>query len=186
MPFLPEDPEAAAAAGAKLYEVKSGDYYDQYKEHECPILILEYPSSDTEVEITLPSKTAFWQVMPYKYNELITMNGNTIYDTSGMLFDNEITDKVRIRMSEDVALMKDEIEAGSKDSPAGLKVLFHKNMSTMNPMFVIFCRMNPASTTVDWTNAWNQTADLTVQSGCNMFTINSGEWTGATGTWSVY
>ena len=138
------DPEAAAAAGAKLYEVKSGDYYDQYKEHECPILILEYPSSDTEVEITLPSKTAFWQVMPYKYNELITMNGNTIYDTSGMLFDNEITDKVRIRMSEDVALMKDEIEAGSKDSPAGLKVLFHKNMSTMNPMFVIFCRMNPA------------------------------------------
>ena len=51
---------------------------------------------------------------------------------------------------------------------------------------VIFCRMNPASTTVDWSNAWNQTADLTVQSGCNCFTVNSGQWTGATGTWSTY
>ena len=51
---------------------------------------------------------------------------------------------------------------------------------------VIFCRNDPAKTSVDWSSAWNQTADLTVQSGCNYFTINSGEWTGATGTWSVY
>lgn len=135
------DAAAAEAAGAKLYEVKSGDYYDQYKENECPILILEYPSAETEVEIQLPEKTAYWQVMPYVYNELITVNGNTIYDTSGLLFDSEITDKVRIRMSEDVASMKDEIETGSADRPAGLKVMFHKNMGTMQPMFVIFCRM---------------------------------------------
>ena len=51
---------------------------------------------------------------------------------------------------------------------------------------VIFCRNDPAKTAVDWSSAWNQTADLTVQSGCNCFTINSGEWTGATGTWSTY
>ena len=51
---------------------------------------------------------------------------------------------------------------------------------------VIFCRMDPAKTAVDWASAWNQTADLTVQSGCNKFTVNSGEWTGANGTWSTY
>ena len=51
---------------------------------------------------------------------------------------------------------------------------------------VIFCRMNPASTACDWSNVWNQTADLTVPSGNNCFTVNSGEWTGATGTWSTY
>ena len=136
------DPEAAAAAGAKLYQVRSGVYFDQYKENECPILILEYSSVDTEVEITLPSKTAFWQVMPYKYRDFITMNGNTMVDTEGMLFDSEITDKVRIHMSEDVALNKADIESNSKDSPAGLKVLFHKNMGTASPFVVIFCRLN--------------------------------------------
>ena len=51
---------------------------------------------------------------------------------------------------------------------------------------VIFCRNDPAKTAVDWSSAWNQTADLTVQSGCNKFTVNSGEWTGANGTWSTY
>ena len=51
---------------------------------------------------------------------------------------------------------------------------------------VIFCRMDPAKTAVDWSSAWNQTADLTVQSGTNMFKVNSGEWTGANGSWSVY
>lgn len=136
------DPEAAAAAGAKLYQVRSGVYFDQYKENECPILILEYSSVDTDVEISLPSKTAFWQVMPYKYRDFITMNGNTMVDTEGMLFDSEITDKVRIHMSEDVALNKADIESNSKDSPAGLKVLFHKDMGTASPFVVIFCRLN--------------------------------------------
>ena len=51
---------------------------------------------------------------------------------------------------------------------------------------VIFCRMSSTSTTCDWSNVWNQTADLTVPSGCNLFTINAGEWTGATGSWSTY
>ena len=51
---------------------------------------------------------------------------------------------------------------------------------------VIFCRNDPAKTAVDWSSAWNQTADLTVQSGCNCFAVNSGEWTGANGTWSTY
>lgn len=51
---------------------------------------------------------------------------------------------------------------------------------------VIFCRNNPDNTDVDWSSVWNKTADLEVQSGCNYFTINSGEWSGASGTWSTY
>ena len=51
---------------------------------------------------------------------------------------------------------------------------------------VIFCRNDPAKTTVAWGSVWNQTADLTVQSGTNCFAVNSGEWAGANGTWSTY
>ena len=54
---------------------------------------------------------------------------------------------------------------------------------------VIFCRMNPASTSLSWTNKWNQTADLTLSDSKNCFTMNSAtQWysTGATGTWSKY
>ena len=51
---------------------------------------------------------------------------------------------------------------------------------------MIFCRNDPAKTAVAWDSVWNQTVDLTVQSGCNYFTVGSGQWTGATGTWSTY
>ncbi len=51
---------------------------------------------------------------------------------------------------------------------------------------VIFVRMYASSSTVSWDNAWNQTADLTIPSGKNCFTVNSGEWDGANGTWSTY
>ena len=53
---------------------------------------------------------------------------------------------------------------------------------------VIFCRMNPASQTLSWTNKWNQTADLTLSAGKNCFTMNNAtQWNEkATGTWSSY
>ena len=53
---------------------------------------------------------------------------------------------------------------------------------------VIFCRMDPASQTMSWTNKWNQTADLTLTAGKNCFTMNNAtQWnTEATGTWSSY
>lgn len=53
---------------------------------------------------------------------------------------------------------------------------------------VIFCRMDPSNTTNDWIPGimWNQTADLTIPSDSNHFTVNDGEWDKATGTWSVY
>lgn len=41
---------------------------------------------------------------------------------------------------------------------------------------VIFCRMNPDTTTNDWSNKWNQTADLTYDGKNNLFTINDDSW----------
>ena len=52
---------------------------------------------------------------------------------------------------------------------------------------LIFCRMNPSTTTNNWDNKWNQTGDLSVKdfnSGKNLFTVKSGSWDGATTTWS--
>ena len=46
---------------------------------------------------------------------------------------------------------------------------------------VIFCRMNPSSTTNNWNNKWNQTSDLSVQDGIGKKYVitgwdNSGHW----------
>lgn len=128
------DPEAAAAAGAKLYELKSGPYYDQYKEVGCPILLLEYDSVDTVAEIKVPSKIKWFQVMQYSYSNYITVNDLTIYETSGIM--NKETDVVKIKMLEEVSTKKTEIENNK-----GVKVLLHKNMSTQDPTLVIFCRL---------------------------------------------
>lgn len=134
------DPDAAAAAGAKIYELKSGVYFDQYQENGCPVLLLEYTSVDTEVELTLPSKIGFWYVMPYVYNEYIVLNDETIYETSGIL--GKSVDKVRIRMTEEVYTNRKEINTDSKDKPAGLKITLHKDPYTQNTSMVIFCRLN--------------------------------------------
>ena len=51
---------------------------------------------------------------------------------------------------------------------------------------VIFCRMNPSSSTNDWNNKWNQTGDLTIPTdGKNLFTVPNGAWDGSTSTWST-
>ena len=50
---------------------------------------------------------------------------------------------------------------------------------------VIFCRMNPSTTTNNWNNKWNQTGDLTIPTdGRNLFTVPNGSWDGSTTTWS--
>ena len=54
---------------------------------------------------------------------------------------------------------------------------------------VIFCRMNPDNSVNSWASdsKWNQTADLTVPSDKNLFTLteDSSNWNG-NGTWGVY
>ncbi len=51
---------------------------------------------------------------------------------------------------------------------------------------VIFCRMNPANTTNNWDNKWNQTGDLTIPSGKNYYQKTKTTWDGDTsGTWST-
>ena len=52
---------------------------------------------------------------------------------------------------------------------------------------VIFCRMSPTATANNWTNKWNQTADLTVPTdGTNCYTVKEGTWDSGGGTWSTY
>ena len=52
---------------------------------------------------------------------------------------------------------------------------------------VIFCRMNPGAAANNWTNKWNQTADLTIPtSGANHYTVKEGTWDKGGGTWSTY
>lgn len=51
---------------------------------------------------------------------------------------------------------------------------------------IIFCRMNPSTTTNNWNNKWDQTNDLSVPTdGKNLFTVAAGAWNNASGTWSV-
>lgn len=51
---------------------------------------------------------------------------------------------------------------------------------------VIFCRMNPASTSNSWDNKWNQTSDLTYDGVNNHYTVGSGAWDKGNGSWSKY
>ena len=51
---------------------------------------------------------------------------------------------------------------------------------------VIFCRMNPSTTSNSWDNKWNQTADLVIPTdGTNLYIIAEGAWDKGQGTWSV-
>ena len=52
--------------------------------------------------------------------------------------------------------------------------------------FVIFCRMNGATTENNWTNRWNQTDDLFPPEGTNCFSVEEGTWDHGGGTWSWY
>ena len=50
---------------------------------------------------------------------------------------------------------------------------------------VIFCRMNPSTTSNNWNNKWDQTKDLVVPTdGNNLYTVAEGAWNNADGTWS--
>ncbi|MBQ7856326.1 MAG: starch-binding protein [Alistipes sp.] len=51
---------------------------------------------------------------------------------------------------------------------------------------VIFCRMDPGTTTNGWDTKWNQTSDLTVPTdGKNLYTVADGSWDKGGGTWST-
>ncbi len=51
---------------------------------------------------------------------------------------------------------------------------------------LIFCRMNNASSTLGWSNVWNQTNDLTFDGTKNLYTVSSGAWSNGAGTWSAF
>lgn len=129
------DPSAAETAGATMYKVSSGPYYEQYKEVGCPILMLEYTSVDTQLEITLPSAVSWFQVMPYTYSDYVTVNDMLISETSGIMGASATV--VKVKMMQEVASEKAAIEKNN-----GVKLLLHKDMSTQDPTLVVFCRLN--------------------------------------------
>ena len=50
---------------------------------------------------------------------------------------------------------------------------------------VIFCRMNPSSSSLGWGSKWHQTVDLTIPTnGNNLYTVKEGTWEKGGGTWS--
>ena len=51
---------------------------------------------------------------------------------------------------------------------------------------VIFCRMNPSTSTNNWNNKWNQTSDLTFDGTKNHYTVKNGTWDKGGGTWSIW
>jgi len=52
---------------------------------------------------------------------------------------------------------------------------------------VIFCRMNPSATALDWDSKWDQSQDLTWPGGTsNCWAPASGQWNNASGSWSTY
>ena len=52
---------------------------------------------------------------------------------------------------------------------------------------IIFVRMNPDTAANDWSNKWNQTADLTVPTdGNNCYAVADGTWDNGGGEWSFY
>ena len=48
---------------------------------------------------------------------------------------------------------------------------------------VIFCRMNPSQKENSWGNKWDQTADLTIDTEKNFYTVSEGVWSKGEGTW---
>ena len=51
---------------------------------------------------------------------------------------------------------------------------------------LIFCRMNPNTSTNNWGNKWNQTGDLVLSnSDSNLYTVAEGAWDKGEGTWTI-
>ncbi|MBR2935805.1 MAG: starch-binding protein [Paludibacteraceae bacterium] len=64
--------------------------------------------------------------------------------------------------------------------------LYKAVVPTGNWTNVIFCRMNPGTTTNNWTNKWDQTNDLSYDGTNNHYTVKEGTWNKGGGTWSKY
>lgn len=134
-----KDAAAAKAAGARMYVCKSGPYYEQYKSSGCPVLILEYKSLDTAVELVLPKVVAYWFVYPSTYNDYVSVNNETQYDTGGIL--GKATDKVTVRMNQELYDNMDIIN-DPDDKNCGLKLTFHTSKNLQDPVVAIFCKLD--------------------------------------------
>ena len=76
---------------------------------------------------------------------------------------------------------------GAEDSDAKLTTLSGEILSAEIPdgnNSLLFVRMPGGSTAIDWNTKWNQTNDLSIPDGKNMYTFTG--WGGSDGEWSVY
>ena len=95
-----------------------------------------------------------------KQTVTVTAKGGTIdklYFIPG-IFDSEASPRYSAYFFEDSAK---EWVSMTKDSSTGYYVC---DKPTTSYSSVIFCRMNPSTTSDSWDNKWNQTADLTIPS----------------------
>lgn len=60
-----------------------------------------------------------------------------------------------------------------------------RNSQNENYTTVIFCRMKPNNQTNNWSNKWNQTADLSWDGTQSLYTVKDGTWDNGGGTWST-
>ena len=81
--------EAAAAAGATLYQVVAGPTYELFKEQQAPIYVLTYTKNDTSLEVTTSKSASMYT--PYSYEngktrilsygpEMVTIDNQIYYD----------------------------------------------------------------------------------------------------------
>jgi hypothetical protein len=73
------DPEAAAAAGATLEHLTSGELYDKYEDGGAPVYHLTYTQTDTPLRITIPAEVNQFNSNPWSYKEYLRVNDMT-YD----------------------------------------------------------------------------------------------------------
>ena len=60
------------------------------------------------------------------------------------------------------------------------------NYGNKNYTTVIFCRMNPSSSTLGWNTKWDQTNDLSLTRTSNFYTISDDAWSYGNGSWACF
>ncbi len=96
--FIGETASYASMVGASLQEVTSGEYYEMYKNMECPIWSLTYASSMAQImpmSISIP-EFARYTVVPEAYSEYVTVEGAMGGATISMRYPDEITEATAV------------------------------------------------------------------------------------------
>ncbi len=120
------DPEAAALAGAKMYQYVAGPIYDNSREeisNGAVILKLVLPGPDIPVDIDVKDSYTYYQ-MPFALAPYITVNDEAYSESQGLTAE-KTSAKISMTAIPDTA----------KDTPM---VKFHTSMAVSNPFLAIY------------------------------------------------